>query len=142
MILKTPVPDMNPRISPVPRVFPRPKSLMAGTGLAINAMIDVRGRVRQDASHEEIASDRFGRERRSKRAGQESACSARTLRTDLEKRRVRTSAVGPNVVYRETAIRLESGAKWNCQVSAQNVADDPYATSASDRPKSSKQSLV
>ena len=29
------------------------------------------------------------------------------------------------VVYCETAIRLESGAKRNCQVRAQNVADDP-----------------
>jgi hypothetical protein len=87
---------------------------MAGTGLAITIRFQgprPAGRVAR-----EIAPDRFGRERRSKRAGQESACSARTLRTDLEKRRVRMSAVGPNVVYRETAIRLESGTKWNCQV--------------------------
>ena len=36
--------------------------------------------------------------------------------------------MAPNVVYLETAIRLESGAKRNCQVPAQNVADDPTET--------------
>ena len=36
--------------------------------------------------------------------------------------------MAPNVVYRETAIRLESGTKRNCQVPAQNVADDPTET--------------
>jgi hypothetical protein len=45
MILKTPVPDVNPRVSPV--VFQRPKSLMAGTGLAINVYdLDFMGRAR------------------------------------------------------------------------------------------------
>jgi hypothetical protein len=42
MFLKTPVPDVNPRVSPVSQ-----KSLMAGTGLAINIYdLDFMGRAR------------------------------------------------------------------------------------------------
>jgi hypothetical protein len=47
MFLKTPVPDVNPRVSPVSQVFQRPNSLMAGTGLAINIYdLDFMGRAR------------------------------------------------------------------------------------------------
>ena len=105
-------------------------------GLSKTKVVDGRN---GPGHHDSISGAASGRTRRTKKSrpivsvvdgvpsvlGRSSACSARTLRTDLEKRRVRTSAVGPNVVYRETAIRLELGAKWNCQVSAQNVADDP-----------------
>jgi len=46
----------------------------------------------------------------------------------LRARQQPTKSKALNVVCCETAIRLELGAKRNCQARAQNVADDPSAT--------------